>query len=132
MKRYSRSRDLLIFISVLLTLIIIPVHSQEVYDSRRSKSLFVEAGGSGVSILSANIDFRFIKGQHDGLGMRIGIGGESSKSDPIIGEGEIKTSLFTVPLEVNYIFGKKRFSFEIGYSLTYIAYAGQTDHIAPE
>lgn len=121
MKPYSHPRYLSYFFSLLLILLVIPVYSQEIHDSKRSKSIFIEFGGSGVSTLSANIDFRILKGLNDGLGMRVGIGGESSKSKPIIGEGETKTNLFTVPFEVNYIFGKKRFSFEIGYSLTYIS-----------
>ena len=86
----------------------------------RQKSLFIEAGGSGIALLTANFDFRFKKGRNDGLGMRIGIGGEASKTEPIIGEGETKTKLITAPLELNYILGQKRFSFEIGYSLTYV------------
>ena len=102
-------------------IVVIPAHSQERKDINRSKSFFLEFGGSGVAVLTGNYDFRFFKGRNDGLGMRIGIGGESTKSDPLLGEGEIKNRFFAVPIEVNYILGKRNFSFEIGYSLTYIS-----------
>ncbi len=117
---YSLS-SLLILLIMLIVIFVIPAHSQERKDIYRSKSFFIEFGGSGVAALTGNYDFRFFKGRNDGIGMRIGIGGESSNSKPLFGDGEIKIKLFTVPLEVNYILGKKRFSFEIGYSLTYIS-----------
>ena len=118
MKKSSYFR---LFILIILSVIILKSsHAQERNNMGRQKSLFIEAGGSGIALLTANFDFRFKKGRNDGLGMRIGIGGEASKSEPIIGEGETSTKLFTVPLEINYILGKKRFSFEIGYSLTYV------------
>lgn len=121
MKRKTISYSLPSLLMMLITIISIPAHSQERKDIYRNKSFFLELGGSGVAVLTGNFDFRFAKGRNDGLGMRIGIGGESSKSEPLLGSGETKTKLFTVPLEVNYVFGKKRFSFEIGYSLTYVS-----------
>jgi len=121
MGKTSISNSLLSILIVSLVIIGISANSQEKAVKQRYKSLFIEAGGSGVSVLTANFDIRFYKGRSDGLGMRIGIGGESSKTEPILGEGEIKNKFFTVPLEVNYILGKNRFSFEIGYSLTYIS-----------
>lgn len=121
MKRKSIFYSLPSLLLMLIVMISIPAHSQERKDINRSKSFFLEFGGSGVAVLTGNYDFRFFKGRSDGLGMRIGIGGESSTSEHWFGEGETKTKLFTVPLEVNYIYGKKRFSFEVGYSLTYIS-----------
>ena len=49
------------------------------------------------------------------------------KSEPILGRGEIKTKLFTVPLELNYILGKRNFAFEIGYSLTFVSETKNTN-----
>jgi hypothetical protein len=121
MKRKPVSYRLFSFSVVLLIIFSIPAHSQERKDTHSNKNLYIELGGSGIAVLTANYDFRFLKGRNDGLGMRVGIGGESSKSEPLFGEGEIKNKLFTVPLEVNYILGKKRFSLEIGHSLTYIS-----------
>jgi hypothetical protein len=112
----------LFYVLITLTVMIMnTTYAQESVDIHRNKSLFIEAGGSGVAMLTANFDFRFNKGRNDGLGMRVGIGGESSKTEPLLGEGETSTKLFTIPLEVNYILGEKRFSFEIGYSLTYVS-----------
>lgn len=119
--RKPNSYSLSPWLMMLIVIFAVPAHSQEKNDITRSQSLFVEFGGSGVAALTGNYDFRFFKGRSDGLGMRIGIGGESSNSKPWFGAGEIKTNLFTVPLEINYIYGKNRFSFEIGYSLTFIS-----------
>lgn len=106
---------------ILIMIVAIPAYSQERKNINRSKGFFMELGGSGVAVLTGNYDFRFFKGSNDGLGLRIGIGRESTKSKPLLGEGETKTKLFTLPLEINYVFGKRNFSFEIGYSLTYIS-----------
>ncbi len=118
--RKFNSYRMLSFLMMLFLIVAIPAHSQERIDSRRSKNIFVEFGGSGIALMTANYDFRFLKNRSDGLGMRIGIGGESSKSESFIGTGETKTKLFTIPLELNYVLSDNRFSFEIGYSLTYI------------
>jgi len=120
MKMKSLIHSLLSILIVLFLLVTLRAAAQEVNERLPNKGLFIEFGGSGIAMLTANFDFRFGKGRNDGLGMRVGIGGESSKTEPLFGSGEIITKLFTVPLEVNYIFGKKRFSFETGYSLTYV------------
>jgi hypothetical protein len=121
MKPKSNVFRLYVLLVIFFVPVVIPAHSQERNEIYRSKSVFVEFGGSGVAILTGNYDFRFFKGRSDGLGMRIGIGGENSTSEPFFGEGYTDTKLFTVPVEVNYIYGKKRFAFEIGYSFTYIS-----------
>lgn len=112
---------LVILFFVLLVMVPFSIYAQEENDIRRNQSFFVELGGSGVAILTANYDFRFNKGHKDGLGMRIGIGGESTDSEPFLGDGHTQIKMVTVPLEVNYILGRKNFSFEFGYSLTYIS-----------
>jgi hypothetical protein len=126
MKRKFIFYSLPSLLTMIILIVAIPAHSQERKDQYRNKSFFLEFGGSGVAVLTANYDFRFFKGRNDGPGMRIGIGGESYKSEHLIGEGETKGKLFAVPLEVNYIFGIKRVSFEIGYSLTYISQTGNS------
>jgi hypothetical protein len=121
MKPKSNIYRLYALLIILIVPVVIPAHSQERKDIYRSKSVFVEIGGSGVAVLTANFDFRFFKGRSDGLGMRFGIGGENSTSEPLFGEGHTDTKLFTVPIEFNYIYGKKRFAFEVGYSFTYVS-----------
>ena len=106
--------------SMLLVILVISAHYQERSEKYGNKSFFLEFGGSGVAVITGNADFRFLKGRNDGPGMRIGIGGESSQSESLFGGGGKKNTLFTVPLEFNYVFGKNRLSFEIGYSFTYI------------
>jgi len=127
MKKNSVSRILYLLIIVLWVQITMTAYAQESSASNLNKNVFVELGGSGVAVLTANFDMRFNKGSNDGLGMRLGVGGESSRFDYLIGEGEVKTKLFTVPLEVNYILGERRFSFEIGYSFTFVSVSRDSD-----
>lgn len=120
MKRKPVFNDLFSILTMVFMMFVLSVHSQERSEKYGNKSFFLEFGGSGVAVLTGNVDFRFLKGHNNGPGMRIGIGGESSQSESLFGEGGRKNTLFTVPLEFNYVFGKRRLSFEIGYSLTYI------------
>ena len=75
-------------------------------DSTRAQNFYVELGGPGI-IFSANYDTRFSNTQ-DGLGGRVGIGGLSSGS----------SSIFTMPLQLNYLLGKDDKFFEIGVGVT--------------
>jgi len=109
---------------VLIILLMLPtckLAGQEKQESARQKSIFVEFLGSGLSIATGNFDIRFNKGNPEGLGMRVGIGGGAISEDPLIGEGSTKTKMFSIPLEVNYILGKKNFALEAGCSLTYVS-----------
>lgn len=119
MKRKSIFQMLYPTLLLLLVFFVSTAQTQEKGDSSRSKAVFVEFLGSGASIATANFDMRFNKGQSDGLGFRVGIGGGSISNDNFITEGSTKTEMFTIPLEVNYIYGEARFSFEFGYALTY-------------
>ena len=119
MKSKSIFQILYPIILVLLVLFSVKVNSQEKSDTNRNKNIFVEFLGSGATIITGNFDMRFNKGRTDGLGMRIGIGTGSVSSDYLFGEGSTRTKMFTIPVEVNYIFGKRRFSFEVGFCLTY-------------
>ncbi|MGQ8335020.1 hypothetical protein ACUNWD_00600 [Sunxiuqinia sp. A32] len=108
-------------LSFILAMLVAVTASSQENDTINTvnKSVFIEFGGAGLAVTSANYDFRFRKGRTDGLGMRIGIGWESLQTEPFLGEGYTKTKLFSVPLEINYLLGKRNTKFEIGFSLTY-------------
>ncbi len=88
-------------------------------------SFYAEVGGPGL-VFSANLDKRFTK-SHLGWGGRIGIGFASSYEETIytIPGGGISynyedVSVLTVPVQVNYIFGKgaSPHTFEVGGGIT--------------
>ena len=90
---------------------------------------YAEVGGPG-SVFSANLDGRFHPGSKLGLGYRLGIGfgyayediftlipeDESSNKWPYYTYEEISTSFVTIPLVINYLFGKDNSPhiFEVG------------------
>lgn len=78
----------------------------------RNKAVYVEGLGSGV-LLSANYDFRF-KPTQDGLGMRIGLGGGTFSDQ----NSNARAGLVTLPVQVNYLVGKRRAAFEMGAGVT--------------
>ncbi|HEV8286625.1 MAG TPA: hypothetical protein VGQ09_20090 [Chitinophagaceae bacterium] len=90
-----------------------------------TNSFFAEAGGPGIAF-SANIDKRFTN-SHIGFGGRLGIGFVSADEmvyNPSNGYYDYnQTSAITLPLQLNYIFGKlsSPHSFEIGAGVTYIS-----------
>lgn len=74
---------------------------------------YAELGGPG--IMSANFDTRFSH-KEDGLGGRVGIGGFAINDDT-----NDKVSMLTVPVGLNYLFGKDgKNYFEVGIGFTYI------------
>ncbi|WP_342644442.1 hypothetical protein [Mucilaginibacter sp. CSA2-8R] len=78
----------------------------------RAQNIFVELGGPGL-LLSANYDTRFGL-RRDGIGGRAGLGYISLDGN----------SILTVPLQVNYLLGKKGKYFEIGLGATIINTSG--------
>lgn len=88
-------------------------------------SFYAEGGGPGI-IFSANIDRRF-KRSHLGWGWRAGVGfvtAYENTIDPVTGYyywGDM-ASVVTVPVQVNYIFGKGSMphTFEVGGGITYV------------
>jgi hypothetical protein len=81
--------------------------------AQSAKAVYAEIGGPGIA--SANFDMRF-SNKEDGVGGRIGIGG-FSLSDEFSGH----TTIFTVPIGVNYLLGKDgKNYFEIGAGFTYV------------
>ena len=87
------------------------VSAQEGSDYIR-KSVYLELLGNGLAY-SVNYDMRFKKNQQDGLGFRIGAGGFSITGYDSDGV-EVKGSLLTFPIELNYLIGKKRSALETG------------------
>lgn len=84
-------------------------------------SFYAELGGPGI-LFSANIDRRF-KPSTLGWGFRAGIGFVTADEEKIVnGNNEYNpASVITVPIQVNYIFGKydSPHTFEVGAGLTY-------------
>jgi hypothetical protein len=74
-----------------------------------NKILFAEIGGAGIAI-SINYDMRFKKGQKDGFGFRGGIGYFAAGNNTV----------FTVPLQVNYLYGKDGTYLELGLGGTFV------------
>lgn len=87
-------------------------------------SFYAELGGPGI-LFSANVDTRFAK-SHLGWGMRGGLGfvtGEDYDFDPNTGRSNYEQySAVTVPVQVNYIFGKASspHTFEAGAGFTIV------------
>ena len=110
MRKHTFSLCLLLFVSNL-------IFSQDIKISQDQSigksSFFAELGGPGI-LFSANYDTRF-KQSRLGFGGRIGIGFVSAYDeyyDPTTGlyyGGDEETAI-TFPAQLNYIFGKGRFS----------------------
>lgn len=81
------------------------------------KSINVDLLGGGIAA-NLSFDMRLKKGVQDGLGFRAGIGGFSMNNaittDAEGNRGVSNFSLVTIPLEVNYLIGKRRSAFETG------------------
>jgi hypothetical protein len=84
-------------------------------DLPRAQNVFVELGGPGL-LFSANYDTRF-ENKRDGIGGRIGAG-------YLAADG---TSIFTLPVQANYLLGKDGKYFEIGLGATYIGLSDDYD-----
>ena len=86
-------------------------------------SFFAEIGGAGI-MFSANIDRRF-KESNLGFGGRVGLGFVTAYQYDSSSYGyyyEDPVSTFTVPVQLNYIFGKENspHTFEVGAGITYV------------
>ncbi|MBS9523043.1 hypothetical protein KIH41_05810 [Litoribacter ruber] len=104
-----------LLMSALLALLFLPAYAQDVYGPP-TKSVYVELGGAGLPY-SVNYDFRFDKHRVDSWGMRIGAGGWA------INEGEnSRTSMLTIPLQINRLLGRDKHYFEIGGGATFVRY----------
>ena len=102
---------------ILLLSIITTLVFNNSYAQKNAIAAYVELGGAGIA--SANFDMRIQK-KEDGLGFRVGIGALSVRSD--FGSNSDKTTLTTIPLELNYLVGKdQRNYFEMGVGATIIS-----------
>ena len=72
--------------------------------AQSSKSVYFELGGPGIA--SLNYDLRF-SGKQKGLGARIGFGSSFKPS-----------SVFYLPIGINYLIGKEKHFFEMGGGFT--------------
>ncbi len=115
-----------IFLFILLTATISARAQQETSSTGSTPgrtSFFAELGGPGI-LFSANIDTRF-KPSHLGWGGRVGLGFVTADEYKIDRNGNTTwepASVVTVPVQVNYIFGKSSspHTFEAGAGLTYV------------
>jgi hypothetical protein len=78
-----------------------------------TKAVYVEIGGAGLPF-SFNYDTRFKKGVNTGIGGRIGLGGFALEDEKML----------TVPVQLNWLFGKEKNFFELGFGATYLHYKG--------
>lgn len=85
-------------------------------------SFYAELGGPGI-LFSANIDTRFTSSRL-GWGGRLGVGFVSADESKLVnGNYEYNPrSVITVPVQVNYIFGKddSPHTFEVGAGISYV------------
>jgi hypothetical protein len=81
------------------------------------KSINLDLLGGGI-VANLSFDMRLKKGVQDGLGFRAGIGGFSMNNlittDAEGNRGVSNFSLVTIPIEVNYLIGKRRSALETG------------------
>ncbi|HSF44373.1 MAG TPA: hypothetical protein VLA58_00135 [Chitinophagaceae bacterium] len=96
------SRKIAVFLSVIV-LSVSGLHAQTV----NAKQVYLELFGAGGGI-SLNFDSRFGQ-KENGLGYRVGIGGEYSFSSAL---GSSKA--VSIPVGLNYLFGAKKHYFELG------------------
>lgn len=107
---------LLICIVLISTLSINSLNAQKDTKDYRRKGVFLELLGNGL-LATANFDMRFNKNRQDGLGFRVGIGGLSVNGTDNSGLS-VNAGILTIPLEINYLAGKRRSALEAGLGLT--------------
>jgi len=78
--------------------------------AQRNHGVYLELGGAGL-FYSLNYDVRMLD-QNDGLGLRAGL----SISPEFFGSGIDRI----IPVQLNYLLGKKKHQFEMGFGGTYI------------
>lgn len=104
------------FIALAFSLFVFAHNStaQEVQRTR-SKGVYLEVLGNGLTY-SLNFDTRFSKSLK-GLGGRVGIGYMAMEGD----------NLASIPIIVNYLFGKDKHYFEVGAGTTFLAASTPTE-----
>ncbi|HSI77928.1 MAG TPA: hypothetical protein VK957_18660 [Lunatimonas sp.] len=99
-----------IFVFVLVCIPLFHAYAQDTSNVSYQAAYF-EVGGAGL-IYTFNYDFRFDKSQMDSWGMKVGAGGYWIND----------SGFFSVPLEINKLFGKGPHYFEIGAGVTFMAF----------
>jgi hypothetical protein len=113
------------FLATIFLLSIIAIHAQDtirlrdigkhttIVTDRPPQAVYFQLGGSG-PIISANYDRRFFN-KVNGLGFAAGIGYWSESNFGA------NTSIFSVPLSINYLFGRRNDFLELAAGATYIS-----------
>ena len=109
----------LLFITCLLISSLLFAQKKNTTGSSGQTSFCAELGGPGI-LFSANIDRRFTKSQF-GFGGRFGVGFVTMDVYYNSNIGSETRSILTVPIQLNYIFGKPGsvHSFEAGAGVTF-------------
>lgn len=109
--------------AIMCTAAITMAQNSENEEAISYQSFYVEVGGPGV-LFSANIDSRFKK-ERLGWGIRGGLGFVTANEYvPNGNNGNYeRRSIITVPVQINYLFGKKNSPhiFEVGGGATYLS-----------
>ncbi|MES3016546.1 MAG: hypothetical protein V4721_02155 [Bacteroidota bacterium] len=118
-KNISTTRILTVLLGVILFYPLQESIAQE--NEMRRKSVYAEFLGNG-GFLTANYDVRLNPGRNNGLGVRAGIGFGGFhflNSDPYwVNSIKSGTKYTSIPLQLNYIWGKRRSGLEAGLGIT--------------
>lgn len=122
-----------IFLSPVLLLLMISSAKAQNNSPVATKSFYAEVGGPG-QLFSANFDSRFKPGSRFGAGFKIGVGYTVIEEEtrqtiqvpggqPYINYNYRTRSIATLPLAVNYLFGKANNAnmFEVGAGITLLS-----------
>lgn len=109
-------------LSFALLFSIIASFAQDTTQDKTVKQFYTEMGGPGI-LFSANFDTRFIKAKQTGFGMRVGLGFTIIEEEYNDQNGYYQyqvRSIGTIPLGINYLFGKETspHTFETGAGIT--------------
>lgn len=80
------------------------------------KNVYVEGLGSSI-LVGASYDMRLNRGQMDGIGFRVGVGGLSASGYDYESRSSVDIGIVTFPLEFNNLVGSRRSSFISGVGL---------------
>lgn len=110
-----------IFLSLLFTLGVATSLASQNYNyggGAYNKAVFLELGGDGL-LYSFNYDMRLKRGQQDGLGFKVGIGGLGGN---VTSNGDSgRAGYLAVPATLNFLLGKKKHAFEMGFGATFLS-----------
>jgi hypothetical protein len=99
------------FLFIALTLLPLYQTVAQEISNLPTRAAYFEVGGAGL-IYTFNYDFRFDKNQMDSWGMKVGAGGYWIDD----------SGFFSLPLEINKLFGHGPHYFEIGAGVTFMAF----------